>query len=617
MIYHFSPTSLTGGFLGVDIFFVISGYLITRLLTEEFLRNGRINVPQFYLRRARRLLPALALLLVTVSVAALIWRDQLATVRGGVLATSVFGGNWWLAVDHQPYFVSTGRPSMLQHLWSLGVEEQFYLLWPVIVAATLAAGTRRAERRGLSPRQLVSRLSLVAMILSLASTGLTWCLADLRDVPYGSDGSSLYYGTDTHCMGLLLGAALGAWAAAGVVKLPVSDKIKPQPLIPPRWTFRAIEFSGVVALVLLMLFTLRLASYSHSLYRGDFLVVSALVVVVIAVATRPASIVGRVLDIRPLRWIGVRSYGLYLWHWPIAIVTRPGIDTSMPVWIDQLLRVALTVAIAAASYRFLESPIRRRGFRASAGAAAEQIRTQWRLVPPRLSVAAPVALATLTCLAAFVIVAGPAAPKPSAALDASPGGRDLTLAPNPQPSTIGSTGPGSDAKGATHPTALPKLSGFGDSVMLGARHALAQLFPGGSLDAVISRLPDPILADVRSDVRKGKLEPLVVLDVGNNGLIDPTELQRTLAALSGARLVLVLTLHLDPYDHSWQKPDNATIKKIVPKFANARIVDWNAIAGEHPGWLYPDDLHLRPSGATGYAKLIASAYRADAPQDAG
>jgi peptidoglycan/LPS O-acetylase OafA/YrhL len=619
MIYHFAPTSMTGGFLGVDIFFVISGYLITRLLAEEFLRNGRINVPQFYLRRARRLLPALALVLVTVSVGALIWRDQLATIRGGVLATAVFGGNWWLAFDHQPYFVSTGRPSMLQHLWSLGVEEQFYLLWPVIVAATLAAGIRAAARRGLSPRQVVSRLSLIALTLSVVSTGLTWLLADLSDVPYGSDGSTLYYGTDTHCMGLLLGAALGAWAAAGVVKPSTPDKatITPQPLVPPRWTFRAIETSGVIALVLLLVFMLRLASYSHTLYRGDFFAVSALVVVVIAVATRRNSIVGRVLDIRPLRWIGVRSYGLYLWHWPIAIVSRPGIDTTMPVWIDQIVRVTLTVVVAAASYRFLESPIRRRGFRAASRAAADQIRTQWRLIPPRLSVTTPVALATLTCLAAFVIVAGPAAPKPSAALDASQGGRDLTLTPNPQPSAIGPTDPTGGAKGSTHPTALPKLSGFGDSVMLGARHALGQLFPGGSLDAVVSRLPDPILADVRSDARSAKLEPLVVLDVGNNGLIDPAELQRTMSALSGARLVLVLTLHLDPYDHSWQKPDNATIKKVVPKFANARIVDWNSLAGQHPGWLYPDDLHLRPSGAIAYAKLIAASYRTDVRQVSG
>jgi peptidoglycan/LPS O-acetylase OafA/YrhL len=317
MIYHFAPTSLTGGFLGVDIFFVISGYLITRLLTEEFLRYGRINVPQFYLRRARRLLPALALLLVTVSVAALIWRDQLATVRGGVLATAVFGGNWWLALDHQPYFVSTGRPSMLQHLWSLGVEEQFYLLWPVIVAATLAAGTRVAARRARSPRQLVSRLCLLAVTLSVTSTGLTWWLADLRDVPYGNDGSSLYYGTETHCMGLLLGAALGAWAAAGMLKPPAPDKIQPQPLIPPRWTFRAIESAGVVALVLLFLLTLRLASYSHTLYRGDFLVVSALVVVVIAVD--PTQQPGRPGPRHPP---AAMDRGPFIWPLPVALADR-------------------------------------------------------------------------------------------------------------------------------------------------------------------------------------------------------------------------------------------------------------------------------------------------------
>jgi peptidoglycan/LPS O-acetylase OafA/YrhL len=613
VIYHFSPFTLPGGFLGVDVFFVISGYLITRLLTTEFLSAGRIDVPAFYRRRARRLLPALALLLVVVSVAALIWRDQLATVRGGVLATAVFGGNWWLALDHQAYFVTTGRPSMLQHLWSLGVEEQFYLLWPVITAATLAAASRAAARRGRSMRYVVSRLSVLAVGLSLGSTALTWWLADLHNVPYGNDGSTLYYGTDTHCMGLLLGAAYGAWSAANS-REPVADATDQPRRLPAGWRDRGINACGAIALVVLALFTIRLASYSHTLYRGDFLVVSALVVLVIAVATRPGSLVGAALDTRPLRWIGVRSYGIYLWHWPIAVVTRPGIDTTMPVWLDQLLRVGLTVGLAAASYRFVESPIRRLGPRTALLAAFERIQAQWRRIPPRPTVAVPVALAALTCLAVAVIVVGPAAPKPSAALGASQGGRDLRLTAGPTISPTATTGPTTKrhvGKPTATSMALPKLSGFGDSVMLGARQALGQVFPGGSIDAVVSRQPGPILADVRADARAGTLQPFVVLHLGNNGLIDPSDLHNTLQLLSAARLVLVLNNHLDPYDHSWQKPNNATIAQVVPDFSNAKVIDWNALASAHRSWLYDDDLHLRPNGAVAYAKLLAAAYRAD------
>jgi peptidoglycan/LPS O-acetylase OafA/YrhL len=620
VIYHFSPSTLPGGFLGVDIFFVISGYLITRLLCQEFLAAGRIDIRRFYLRRARRLLPALALLLVAVSVAALVWRDQLATVRGGVISAAFFSGNWWLAFDHQSYFVSTGRPSMLQHLWSLGVEEQFYLLWPVVAAATLAASRRAGARRGSSPGRVVTRLSLIAVALSLGSTGLTWLLADLHNVPFGNDGSTLYYGTDTHCMGLLLGAAFGAWSAVAVPAAPssgVPESSTGGPARPfnlsPMWWERGVEGCGVAALVVLALLTRDLASYSHTLYRGDFLLVSVLVVIVIAVATRPASLLGKVLDSPPLRWIGVRSYSIYLWHWPIALVTRPGIDTTMPLWLDQFLRISLTVALSDVTYRYVETPVRRLGIRAALAGVIERVRTQWRALPPRLGVAGPVGLAALAFVGAVVIVVGPAAPKPSAAVGASPGGRHLVLTPgaHPSPTTTGGTEP------VDNGPRLPKLSGFGDSVLLGARHALSAEFPGGTVDAVEGRQPDPILADARAAARDGTLHPLVVIHLGNNGLIQPSDLEATLRALSGVRLVLILNDHLDPTDQQWQKPNNATISRVAPLFANVRIVDWDRLAGTHRDWLYPDDLHLRPVGAVAYAELIAAEYRADVPGPGG
>lgn len=589
VVYHFSPDTLTGGFLGVDVFFVISGYLITRLLTQEFLAHGFLRIGRFYQRRARRLLPALGLLLIVVSAAALIWRDQLATVRGGVLACAGFVGNWWLAFDHQSYFVAAGRPSMLQHLWSLGVEEQFYVLWPLVVAGILAAGRRSGADRDAAMRRAVIRLVAVAVTLSVASTALTWILADHRDVPYGSDGSSLYFGTDTHCMGLLLGAALGAWTAS---RGPIGPR--------SRRGEQCLEAVGIAALALLVLLTHELASYSQSLYRGDFLLVAALVTVVIAVVTRPGSWLGLGLDSPLLRWIGVRSYGIYLWHWPVTVVTRPGIDTTMPVWLDQLIRVAVTVALAAASYRYLEVPVRRYGVRRVAAVTAERVSTEWRRLPPAATVTGTAAVGGLTLLAAVVLVVGPAAPPPPAAAGATVGGRHLALVPDP-----GRT-PRPRKPGEAR---LPKISAYGDSVLLGARHELADTFAGGRIDAIESRQPDPVLADVRADASQGRLKPLVVIHVGNNGLINPDDLRRTLESLSPIRLVLVLNDHLDATDAQWQKPNNATIAKIVPQFLNARVINWDRLAGQHRDWLYPDDLHLRPAGAVAYAKVLASAYQ--------
>jgi peptidoglycan/LPS O-acetylase OafA/YrhL len=608
--YHFSPASLTGGFLGVDIFFVISGYLITRLLAVEFLGAGRIDLKRFYVRRARRLLPALAVVLAVVSAGALIWRDQLNTVRGAVLSTAVFGSNWWLAFDHQSYFVSTGRPSMLQHLWSLGVEEQFYLVWPIIAAAILAGSRRRARRRGvpldpetqcasLSGRvQAVGRLCGVALALALGSTVLMWILADRDNVPYGSDGSALYYSTPTHCMGLLLGAALGAWAATGGRRQETDTARAARDTI--YW-----DAAGSVATVILIWLAVSITAFSHILYRGGFLILSATVCVVIAAATRPGSRLGVALDWGPMGWIGVRSYSIYLWHWPVAVVTRPGLDNSLPLWLDQSLRILLTVVLAAVTYESVETPVRRLGFKVAFATAAARVRSGWRRTPPRAGVVISTMTVAVALVGVLVVVIGPAAPTPSAAAGAHPGGRHLVLPSRPKPQQT--PPPGRTASDRL--MRLPRVSAFGDSVMLGARNAIGDTFPGGSLDAVEGRQPDPILADVRTAARAGSLHPLVVLHIGNNGLIDPTQLANTLDLLRRQRLVLVLTDHLQPNTYSWQNPNNATIEGIVPGFSNARVVDWNKVASQHPQWLYNDDLHLKPSGAVGYTKMLANAYR--------
>jgi peptidoglycan/LPS O-acetylase OafA/YrhL len=600
VIYHFSPMTLPGGYLGVDIFFVISGYLITRLITEEFLRRHRLDAPAFYTRRARRLLPALAIVLATVGASSLIWRDQLATVRPGIVFSALFSANWWLAFAHQPYFVATGRPSMLQHLWSLGVEEQFYLLWPLIVAATLGASWRRLAHRELDPRaevrRLVMPLSVVAVVLALLSTGLTWILADHSNVPYGGDGSTLYYGTDTHAMGLLLGAALGAWAVARSTS-PASRVTIPAPVV---------ELLGAAALVGMLVLTRTYGAYSHTLYRGGFLYVAALVTIVIAAATRPASRLGAALDARPLRWIGVRSYSIYLWHWPIAVVTRPGLDTSMPTWLDQLLRITLTVALADATYRFVETPVRKIGFTGAMKQLARYLRRTGLPSPARPAFAG---LSLIPVLAIGVLVIAPPAPRPAAAL-ASKGGTHLSLnlpAADTQP-----IGPGVGQAAAAH--RLPKISGFGDSVMLDARQTLARAFGGGTIDAVVGRQPVDILDDVMKEARIQQLNPIVIIHAGNNGLIDPNQLERVLAFLDGpvsteVQVVLVLNDHLDPYDHSWQTPNNTMLAHVVPRYRRAVFVNWNQVASQHPSWLYSDDLHLKPNGALGYAKLLAATYR--------
>lgn len=388
VLFHLDPGYLTGGFLGVDLFFVISGYLITRLLLSERRRTGTVRLGRFYLRRARRLLPALgALLVVVVFVGGLLWPDQRPTLTGSALSSLGYVTNWWLIADQQSYFVAMGRPPMLQHLWSLAIEEQYYLLWAPAVIAVSAAWWWR--RRTSSAWRMPLAVAWVAGGLAMASTVAMAYLAIRSNVPYQADSSRLYFGTDTHAMGLLLGSAVGALAAVpwrSITRRPPRwvrpawrARWQPRPLLPAwiagdaargpagRWATDALAVAGLAGIAW---FFVSVDEYLPWLYRGGFLAFAAVAALAICCAARTGSRVGRVLDARPLAWIGRRSYGIYLWHWPVFVVTRPLIDVQGPQWLIDCARTGLAVAIAAVSYRYLETPVR-------AGTFAASLRRAW------------------------------------------------------------------------------------------------------------------------------------------------------------------------------------------------------------------------------------------------
>ncbi|HLB78555.1 MAG TPA: acyltransferase family protein, partial [Candidatus Dormibacteraeota bacterium] len=360
LLYHAGVHWVPGGFLGVDLFFVISGYLITSLLIAEVERTGAISFAGFFRRRARRLLPALGLLLV-VTTAALVafWPDELAKVGGDIVASFGYVTNWWFIVHHQSYFQATGRPSPLQHLWSLAVEEQFYLVWPATVGFLLAgsAATRR--------------LKLVAAAAfggAVASTAWMAVIAVSQNVPYGADASRVYFGTDTHAMGVLLGSG------AAVVAIWAERE---------GWMHRfrdVLDIAGVVGLAGVCWAMTHTSEFVPALYRGGFLLFAALAALPVVAAGRERSWLGEGLGWTPLRWVGLRSYSLYLWHWPIFVFTRPQLDVPFTKGGDLLLRIALTFAAAEASYRWVEQPIRARGLRAWAEgiASAVNVPRNWR-----------------------------------------------------------------------------------------------------------------------------------------------------------------------------------------------------------------------------------------------
>jgi hypothetical protein len=448
-------------------------------------------------------------------------------------------------------------------------------------------------------------------------------LAFAHNAPYGSDASRLYYGTDTHSMGLLLGAACGALAAGREV-IPRDG--------PRRRLMWLTDGLAAGALVTLVIVVCSVRESSPVLYRGGFLGVAALTAVVAAAAARGGSRLGRVLDRRPLRWLAARSYSIYLWHWPVAVVTRPGVDVHWTAPMVLLVRVGATMVLADATYRMVELPIRTVGLRDSLRGGVRRLS---RVVLGQAPVGARLATAGLV---ATVLVAGgvlASGPKPTLsagqkALAAEHGGRHLQLGPlgpsGRAPLPVGdistptaqatTPAPSSSAAGPKHPhphatrpshdPPVRTISAFGDSVMLGARSSLDRRFPGGTLDAIEGRQPDPILQDIEQDAAADKLNPIVVIGVGDNGLIDPDSLWHTLGRLRDIERVIVVNNRVGRY---WEHANNQTIARVVPHFGNATILDWHSVSGPHPSWFYDDGIHLTPDGAVAYARLIAAAAR--------
>ena len=598
LAYHAQLPGSDGGFLGVEVFFVLSGYLITGLLLLDLQHRGRPDLGRFWLRRARRLLPALwLLLLVTPAAAAVLATDALPRLREDTLAALAYVTNWVYIFRDIPYFEHYGRPPLLQHLWSLAIEEQFYLLWPLLVGLTGLLAPRR--HRGV--------LLALSLALAAASTVWRWALY----VPF-DDATRVYYGTDTRASGLLLGAALA------VVWPP--QRVRGEPL---RARARVgAEALGALGLAALPVLFARLNDYTPTLYRGGFLLTDAATLAVLVGVAHPDTWVGRALGWAPLRWVGQRSYGLYLWHWPVFVLLRPGVDWPLGPWPALLVHLALTFGLAAASYRWVEQPIRRHGWRAW----LRQVR-RWAASPPR-RVALGAALLGLLALDMWALRPGPATPPPAEGLEAAvatpalPAPTRTPTRPAPPPTAPVArptpTAPHAPAvRGAPSPTpsptATPTPSGprvtiIGDSVMQAAV-TFDFWAPWGDQVVVdvqegrkMQHLPD-LVAQLAA---QGRLAPVVVVHLGTNRPFPPEALDQAMQALldHGVQRVYFLNIRRPV---RWEDFVNETLAEGVARWPQARLLDWHSLALEHPEWFVEDGTHLRYYGAQAYVQFIMEA----------
>jgi len=591
-VYHADRSWMPGGFLGVDVFFVISGYLITSLLLAELEKTGGVALLRFWGGRARRLLPALFLLLaVCMIVGATVERGKLVGLRGDALSAIFYYANWHFVFGHESYFAQFGRPGVLRHLWSLAVEEQFYLLWPPLFLLVT-----RLSRRLLAP-------GLVALA-AIASTALMWHLYQP-----GSDTSRIFYGTDTRAAPLLVGVLLA------FIWKPSALPTRLRPRAP-----RGLNAASLVALGAVVYMFIAVHDYDQRLYRGGFLVLALCTAALLAAIVHPASIVGRQLSRAVPRWLGERSYGIYLWHWPILIFTRPGVDVHVARGILIPAQAAGTVIVAAVSYRWLELPIRTGALRRL------RPRTPRLLAQPRTPLA--VAAAAISGLLALVALTpeGVAALPPgfnSRTLASSQRASEhLVLPPRRRPkqprhhvvttvtSSTHSTGGHRHVRPPRRhhseappiPTTGPILA-VGDSVMLGASTALASaLGPDLHVDAVVSRQPEQTIARLFAYRAAGSLPNRVIVHIGDNGPVYYADVLRLRSALAGVPLVVIINVRVDT---SWQSEVNSELAYAVKGWHEATVADWYDDSSG-PG-LLADGTHTTPAGARAFAAVVARA----------
>jgi peptidoglycan/LPS O-acetylase OafA/YrhL len=554
-LYHAGVGWMPGGFLGVDVFFVISGYLITSLLLAEYRRGGHIRLGRFWIRRARRLLPAVGVLIaVTMIVAAIVEPDRLTELRGDAIASLAYVANWRFVLAHQSYFDQFQRPSLFRHLWSLSVEEQFYLFWPLAFAAGMSLLGRR-------------RLLLGVLAGAAASLALTWILFD------PGDASRVYYGTDTHAAGLLIGVALAL----------VWSPLQLRRGTPGRWSGPALDVIGVVALGYLALCFLQVHDYDLALFHGGYLWLALATAAVLAVMAHPATRLGALLARPALVWLGLRSYSFYLWHWPVLALTRPGLDVSLPRGILIPLQLLAVLALADLSYRFVELPFR--GKR-----KLPALPENW------LRVGRPALAFAVVAIVALVGWGGIAPSGGEAGVAAASTAEFARVAVKPVAKT-------------SHPAEKPpRIVAFGDSVMIGAKDRLAaRLGWRFSMNAEVGRQAGEFVELARRLKRRGGRIDDLIVQMGNNGPLYGEEMEALRKATSEVGELFLVTDHAPV---SWQDESDHALAEAAATWPHTALIDWAPVAAAHKNLLW-DGIHLTPGGAGVYTRLVVAAVRAE------
>ena len=555
LLYHLGVNWIPGGFLGVDLFFVISGYVITRLILDSIYRSSALDLPEFFLSRARRLYPALIFMMVgSTFIIAAFAPEAIRRFLGDIPFALTGTNNWHLVAQHRNYFETIGRPPLLQHTWSLGVEFQFYLLWPLILIFALKYFGKK-------------NLAKVALFIAAISGAALFIFSLTVDASSSSNKiSHIYFGTDTHSIGLFLGSALAVSWVPQNLSAVISQRAQD-----------FVDGIGVIGLIGLFSTFLFIDESNPALYRIAFPLAGVCGCAIITSLVHPASRFAPLLSARWLIWIGERSYGIYLWHWVIFQVTRPSVDLAGAIWAINAARILIVFALADISLRWVEIPIRRGVF--GNWIRGLKYRTPQVRNKAKLLIAASIAITAIATSGASW-----------AALYRVDHGVNLELPkvtteiPTPVAAQVG----------------VPGLWVTGDSVILGIHEKLASHYPIALINARVGRQIEELISVVKEDQAQVS-QSIVILDIGNNNHLTEESVRTLLDLLvNQPKIILVNTAVPRP----WAPDNDAIINRVIADYPKVSLVDWSKISQGHPEFFGPDGVHLVDAGSSAYVSAI-------------
>ena len=586
IIYHIDANYLPGGFLGVDLFFVLSGYLISSLIIKEYKSTGTVNLYNFYVRRARRLLPAVyfmitvVLIIITLFNGVLLKKSYLDALFG-----YIYSSNWWYIFHKLDYFDSFGSQSPFKHLWSLAIEEQFYMFFPLIFLIF-----NRKSKSNNSNSKLNKNFIYVVLSLILVSLIAHILLFDINNI------NRIYFGTDTRAFSLLVGVV-------GAILYPM-DRLSERTTKKDNMIYSIVSLVSILVLIGIMINT---SEYNTWLYRGGFLLVAIIGLIIIISSGRQYTFMSKLLSFKPFVFIGKISYSLYLWHFPILVVTTPVSEIGNPNLFYVTLRIVLIFLVATGSYMFVETPIRKLGFVNYINLLFKRI-MKFKNNTKKIIFASIALVAVVFTMGVF----GKSVPYLSTAFvtEMSNNKESQFISNNNENNTNNSSEYKDDNNNnqegnKSEDKKYSSLLVIGDSLTVDVGEKIKEKYPGAIIDGKISRQLTAATALADQYANYNNENTAVIFQLGTNGFFTESQVEELVKKFDKADIYFVNV----KVPRTWEKTVNKELDALKERHSDITIIDWYSVANNNQNYFEPDKVHLNSEGVETMVSLIEKSLK--------